>query len=97
MEFKCYESTYLDEYGPWFEMADSDVGESTNKLSEAQVFLSGSIKWDGCSNMNFDAQENCMLHFCGRSDAAKVGKLLDRLYDLADEHIPIYDSELGNS
>ena len=55
---------------------------------EAQVFLSGSIKWDGCSNLRFDEQDHVMLHFCSRDEAVAVGTLLGRLYDMAKELIP---------
>ena len=59
----------------------------TLDFSPFQIYLHGDIKWDGCSNMHFDEQENCMLHFCGRTDALKIGILLGYLYKLAETHI----------
>jgi hypothetical protein len=62
---------------------------------EAEAFLHGTIRWNGCADLAFDQQERVMLHFCGRSDAAKVGKLLDKLYSLSAALIPSWNAELG--
>jgi hypothetical protein len=52
-------------------------------LADAGLWLHGRIKWDGCSNLHIDAQDDGMLHFHGPDDAAAVGKLLAALYDIA--------------
>lgn len=54
----------------------------------AQVALSGSIKWDGCSDISFDDEP---LHFCGRDDVQGFAALLSAIYDLAAELIPSYE------
>lgn len=54
----------------------------------AQVMLSGSIKWDGCSDMTIEDEP---LHFCGRSDMEEFALLLSAIYDLASELIPSYE------
>lgn len=99
-EFTCYDCMGMSlgaDGGyttPLYTVKDAiDCSESTENSDDAQVFLSGSIKWDGCANLTFDEQETAALHFCGRSDAQRVGKLLDRLYDLAGELIPKWDAE----
>jgi hypothetical protein len=71
-----------------YEIMGEPCGRMTEDLAIAQVFLSGSIKWDGCSNLQFDAQEHCMLHFCGKKAATDVGVLLGRLYEMAWEMMP---------
>lgn len=60
----------------------------------ADVFMSGSIKWDGCANVQFDEQKKCMLHFCGKKDFAKLGALFDRLYDEAFDQIEKVDKSI---
>jgi len=70
-------------------------GDETETLDKAQVYLSGSIKWDGCSNMQFDEQENVMLHFCGKHNIEKLGTLLSRLYELAAEMMPEHAKDMG--
>lgn len=54
----------------------------------AQVALSGSIKWDGCSDITIDDEP---LHFCGRADMEEFTALLSAVYDLAAELIPSYE------
>lgn len=66
-------------------------GDVVDNLAEAGRWLHGEIKWDGCSNISIDAQDDCMLHFCGRSEAVAVGGLLGALYDLAHEVMPRAD------
>lgn len=46
--------------------------------------LTGTIKWDGCSNF----QHGICLHFCGRAMAKEFGELLQKLYDVAAELLP---------
>lgn len=54
----------------------------------AQVAMSGSIKWDGCLNINIDDDP---LHFCGRTDVEEFAALLSAIYDLAADLIPSYE------
>lgn len=56
--------------------------------STAQVMLSGSIKWDGCSNLTIEDEP---LHFCGRSNIEKFAEVLSAIYGLAAELIPSYE------
>lgn len=46
-------------------------------VEEAEVFLRGSIKWDGCSNFYFPG----MTHRCDRAGLASIGILLGRIFD----------------
>jgi hypothetical protein len=57
----------------------------------AQVFISGSIKWDGCSDMSIDDEP---LHFCGRDNVEEFAALLSAIYDLAAELIQSYEGGL---
>ena len=73
---------------------DADSGtDSVETVEEAQVYLSGSIKWDGCSNLHFGEQKRCSLHFCGKQEAMNVGVLMGRLYDLAAKIIPAWSGD----
>lgn len=54
----------------------------------AQVAISGSIKWDGCSDLTIEDEP---LHFCGRSNMEEFAALLSAIYDLAAELIPSYE------
>lgn len=65
--------------------------DTTPNFEDGQVFLSGGIKWDGCSNWNFNDKQ-VMIHFCGRSDATSIGRLIDHLYQIAKERLSTYDA-----
>lgn len=63
--------------------------------AEAEIFLHGNIKWDGCSNWDFHS-ENIMVHFCGRKDATSLGRLMNHLYDIAENTLCPSDLEMFN-
>jgi hypothetical protein len=71
-----------------YEDAEGQVVEDINK---AAVYMSGSVKWDGCSNLTFDEQERVALHFCGKENAMHIGALLGAIYDEAARCIPGWD------
>jgi hypothetical protein len=67
--------------------------DPTCELTEAERFLHGSIKWDGCSDWHFDIQDDCMMHFCDVQEAESLGQLLRLLYEIAADSIPCWDSK----
>jgi hypothetical protein len=90
VEFEVYEITgmaFTDSAGvshpPSFDVNEELA--ATEDMREADVFLHGSVKWDGCSNWMFDEQDRCMLHFCEKESAANIGVLFTRLYEWAKE------------
>lgn len=63
--------------------------EPTSNIEEAEPFLKGSIKWDGCSHNTFAPGDNSgYIHGCGREDMIRLGKLFDVLFDIAIELMP---------
>lgn len=55
----------------------------TYNIEEAQPYLDGFIRSDGCSNWDFCG--NTMIHFCERDDYRNITILFDRMYDIAKE------------
>lgn len=94
-EFTVYTVLWLEEGKPFFQEKEAMTSpEPTTDLNEAEVYLSGSVKWDGCSNLMFDAQNDCALHFCGKKEAIEnTGGLIAKVYDLAKEIIPAWDGD----
>jgi hypothetical protein len=73
-----------------YEYQDAEAHSSPSPVADidkAETFVRGSIKWDGCSNLEFNDDE-VMLHFCSKEGAMNVGVLLGRLYDVAREMMP---------
>jgi hypothetical protein len=90
MEFRAFEVEDWD--GPVYHRGDSLCRPApTRDRSAAQSFVSGHVRSDGCMNVDFD--EPMMLHFCSRKQAGAVGRLLERLYDLARECFPDHDPD----
>jgi hypothetical protein len=50
---------------------------SENGLEDAQPYLTGFIKWDGCSHFYFG--DDGYLHLCGLDEIEKLGVVLERL------------------
>lgn len=62
-------------------------------IEDAEVFLEGFLKWDGCINYRFPTQDQCMLHGCGSETGADLKEVFDTIYRLAQELIPKFDWE----
>lgn len=90
VEFKAYKVIGWDTKtgAAVFEKADDPCCGPTESPCEAEVFLSGSVKWDGCSNWRFDSQDDVMIHFCSVGQAENVGKLFRWLYEIAADIMP---------
>jgi len=62
--------------------------DSVDNLGEAEIYLHGSIKWDGCSNWYFDEQDRNMLHGCSRQEIQRFGDVMGACWDWAAELMP---------
>lgn len=63
----------------------------TADIDSAGVYLSGEVKWDGCSNWRFDEQDDCMLHACSREELSRFSEAMQLCYDWAKELLPHHD------
>jgi hypothetical protein len=84
-DFKVYK--IVDDKELVFQNKYEDVSFPTTKVEDAEVFVSGSLRWDGCCNFNFDCQDDCMIHTCEREELLNIGVLLSRIWDLGREVI----------
>ena len=53
---------------------------------DKEIFIRGSIKWDGCSDLFF-GEEDCYLHSCGYGGIQDIKKVLDAIWDKAEKEI----------
>jgi hypothetical protein len=51
---------------------------------DQELSISGSVKWDGCSNFTF--ADEC-FHFCSRDGMENIGQLLARIYDMSQYYL----------
>lgn len=86
VDYTLYEIEYWDEIG---EQEDpvyrNEEGTYTKDIEKANVYAHGFVKWDGCSNWEFDEQERGMLHGCDRKDLIRLGEVLARCWDKTAE------------
>lgn len=57
-----------------------DVGDR----KDGEVYITGSVKWDGCSNWDFHT-DKLMLHMCGPDEANELAWLLKQCYAIGIE------------
>ncbi len=66
-------------------------GDDTDVLADAEVYLHGAVKWDGCSDWHFDEQDRVMLHGCDRDALLNIGKVMAWCWDCTAELCPSWD------
>jgi hypothetical protein len=82
MSFKVYEIA-IESNGNVLHLKDLEIVP----MEEADVFIEGHIKWDGCVNFTHPSEKNCMSHECG-NPAKKYGIIWNTLYKLAAGIMP---------
>jgi hypothetical protein len=60
--------------------------EETSNIEEAETYVHGFIKWDGCSNWEYNKDSDIMIHFCGSNEAEFAAKVIPLCYKIASEH-----------
>jgi hypothetical protein len=78
-----------------------DVREGTRQLDgsvcyslEAENFVRGSIKWDGCSHVWF-GDDDGYLHLCGGFYIRALGEILREAFALAGANVPEWDAKVA--
>lgn len=62
--------------------------DETEDIAAAEPYLHGFVKWDGCSNWHFDAQDGCMLHACDKKGVQRFGDVMALCWEWASELCP---------
>lgn len=57
-------------------------------LEEAEVYLHGSVKWDGCSDWAIDELSRAMIHGCCKEDLLSIGQIMAEAWDWTAELCP---------
>jgi hypothetical protein len=92
VEFKCYPFVLAHSLGgASSERHYPEPGSPTNfpgvlTIAQSEVYLSGSVRFDRCSNWLFDeCVRGTCLHACSREDLLGLGELMARCFDWARE------------
>lgn len=89
VNYKIYEIGEFLEDGkdtPKFNRAGAQTGpDHVENIADAEVFAHGFVKWDGCSNWEFDIQNKVMIHACERNQLVNLGEVLARCWDMTEK------------
>lgn len=96
LSFKCYEMYTIDlnsgqSTRAWQNAESHTSPNYTYSLANAEIYVHGFVKWDGCSNWHFNIQDKSVIHFCGKDDLNKVSALLARCWTISEEECPMFD------
>jgi hypothetical protein len=80
-----------DDTPVWHRAGAQGHPDCVDTLEEAEPYLHGHVKWDGCSNWAFDEQERVMLHGCSRKDVLRFGEIMAACWDWTKELCPNWD------
>lgn len=72
----------------WPRIGSTYSPDTVDSLDRAEIYLSGTIKWDGCSNWDFDGSGGCALHFCTRDDLMRISMVMVYCWDWMEELCP---------
>ena len=94
MDFRVYEFNAYDPNAKTWCLGPNmlSMQENNTTVENADVYLSGAIKWDGCVNWSFGEQD-VAEHYCGLDEARTFLKLWERLYEIAAREIPAWDGD----
>lgn len=94
VEFLIYDIMGIREDGKvLWKRKDSQFGDPVESLADAEIYIYGSVKWDGCSNWHFEEQERVMLHGCSRKDIERYGIVLATCWDIAGGLCPAWGQD----
>jgi hypothetical protein len=74
----------------WPRIGQVSSGDTVSNIEEAEVYLHGEVKWDGCSNWHFDEQDRVMLHGCSKEDIQRFGEIMALCWDWTAELCPAW-------
>ena len=62
---------------------------------EMELYVRGTIKWDGCSHVYFGENDDGYLHLCGKSSWDDHCKMMEALWDLAAKTITKFNKSVA--
>ena len=59
---------------------------------DAEIYMNGDVKWDGCSDWEIDENDRCMLHGCDKDDLLNIGKIMAECWDMTKDYCKKWDA-----
>lgn len=95
VDYWIYDIFGTDENGAlsWVDKEKSNGDGFTEKLEEASLWAHGYVKWDGCSNWDFDIAKKYKLHACTRKELTRIGSILTICWDWTKAICPDWNDD----
>lgn len=99
LDFKVREGTRQDDGSVCYSYFNADGGpEWTDDFEHGERYVDGSVKWDGCSHLNFgDGEDNPgYLHLCGARCFRNLNAILREVFLIAAREVPRFDAHVAD-
>ena len=88
VQYDVYEHEgYYEDGMPVFHMKGANTHPSPSTgIDDAEIYMNGDVKWDGCSNWEINENDRCMLHGCNKDDLLNIGKIMGECWDMTKDY-----------
>jgi hypothetical protein len=89
------------EYSMSFKVYEVNSWETDDKNTpiDEDLYLTGFIKWDGCSHITFGddttGEQDGYLHLCGKMYWRRHNEIMASIFELAEKTILKFDKEIA--
>lgn len=73
-----------------YHKAGGDGCDPVENIDEAEVYMHGSVKWDGCSNWNLQLDDDC-----SRVEIGRISAILAACWDMTAKLLPKWDKSVA--
>lgn len=82
---------YIADFNVWEVV--SYCGENFKEIAETELYLKGSVKWDGCSHFWFGNEG--YMHLCGKNCWERHVQVMNTLWEVVSKKIVKFDFEVA--
>lgn len=84
VDFEIYELFEASDGLLWQKKGSKLYLDPVKSLEEAEVFIHGTVRFDGCSNWSLP---EAYVHFCSRQELLNLGVVLARCWEWTRDHL----------
>lgn len=93
LDFEAKEDTLQPDGSHLYSWFDKDgCQEFGSEFERGERFVEGTVKWDGCSHLNF-GDKNGYLHLCGARCFNRLTFVLTEMFKMASREVPAFYPE----
>ena len=95
VDFEIFPIASVSDDGTTFNWKNKPWGsEFTTELEDAELFIDGYVRWDGCSNWLFhECARGFKIHACSKKELIEIGAIMAACHDITAELLPGWDGD----